>query len=56
MIYSEKTHWQWYYQKMVVEFHNEQAKVAKLQLKVTELKQEIEILKEELNEQNSRKD
>ncbi len=56
MIYNEKNHWQWHYHKMVVVFQDEKAKVAKLHMKVTELKQEIEILKEELNEQNSRKD
>ncbi len=56
MVYSEHNHWEWHHRKMVGVYQDEKAKVAKLYMEVTALKEEIEILKEQLNEQNSRKD
>jgi len=54
--YSKDTHWEWHHRRLVVDFQTEKAKVAKMYMKVTELKQEIEILKEELKLEKAKND
>jgi len=54
MIYNEQNHWEWHHRKMVGVFQEEKAKVARLHMRVTELKQEIEILKEELRSRDDK--